>query len=435
MRLGGLVGFVVFAGCGVSKPSGVTYEQDIAPLVQARCQSCHVASGIAPFALTTYDEVFAMRGAMRAAVESKKMPPFLASKSCTDYYGDLTLSDDEIALFGKWIDDGSPRGTPDPSRQLPDGIDIQALPRVDATIGMAEQYTPQTRPDEYRCFVLDWNEATDKYVTGMRVLPGNPKIVHHVIAFLALPSEVADLQQRDAADPRPGYECFGGPGGQIRNWLGSWAPGIAGGIYPPNTGLKVQAGSKVVLQMHYNLQSAPADASDQTQLQVMLADTVERPAVIMLWANPTWSDNHSGMEIPAFQSDVMHEFTYDPTPVQGVISEGALKNGQDLHIYAAGTHMHLLGKSSKLEILRAGDPAQSECVLDIPQWDFHWQRQYPLAHDKVFHPGDQLRITCHWDNSAAAQPYINGVQQMPHDVNWGEGTGDEMCLGLLYVTN
>lgn len=42
-----------------------------------------------------------------------------------------------------------------------------------------------------------------------------------------------------------------------------------------------------------------------------------------------------------------------------------------------------------------------------------------------------MRVTCRYDNSAAKQPIVNGKQLPPHYVVWGEGTGDEMCLGAL----
>jgi len=45
-----------------------------------------------------------------------------------------------------------------------------------------------------------------------------------------------------------------------------------------------------------------------------------------------------------------------------------------------------------------------------------------------------VRWACEYDNSAANQPLINGVAGMPADVVWGEGTTEEMCVGVLYVT-
>jgi hypothetical protein len=428
---------LVLAACGVpsAAPPSPTYERDIAPLVQEHCQGCHVPNGIAPFSLTTYEEVTQMQVAARADIEARKMPPFLAAKGCTDYSNDISLSDDQIAMFGAWIDTGSPRGTPSaPTQQQAVNTPTDELPRVDATLSMPVSYTPQTSPDDYRCFVLDWNQTTDKFVTGFRVVPGNPKVVHHVIAYLAAPDQVAKVQAKDAADPLPGYTCFGGPGAGADTWLGAWAPGAIGGMYPPNTGLKVVAGSKVVLQIHYNLQSAGTDTTDLTQVQVALDDTVMRQAVLAPWTNPDWTDGMN-MKIPAFQSDVEYDFSYDPTPIMSWLTNGVLTDGVGLRFYSVMAHQHLLGKSSKLEILRNGDEAQSECLLDIPRWDFHWQRSYRFSQGKIFHPGDQLKITCHWDNSAQAQPVINGVQQTSRDVYWGEGTTDEMCLGLLYITD
>jgi hypothetical protein len=76
----------------------------------------------------------------------------------------------------------------------------------------------------------------------------------------------------------------------------------------------------------------------------------------------------------------------------------------------------------------------SDCLLDVPRWDFHWQGGYGFTHPKRMNPGDQLYLECHWDNTAANQPVVNGVQVAPTELNWGEGTGDEMCLTAVYVT-
>jgi hypothetical protein len=131
------------------------------------------------------------------------------------------------------------------------------------------------------------------------------------------------------------------------------------------------------------------------------------------------------MSIPAGNPDVAHSFTFDPTSV--------LTDGQAFDIYGVILHMHTRGTSATLEVLKGGDEAAQQCLLDIPRWDFNWQGAYTLEAPVLFEPGDQLRITCHWDNSAENQPVVDGMQLPPTDVNWGEGTGDEMCLGTLYL--
>ena len=97
--------------------------------------------------------------------------------------------------------------------------------------------------------------------------------------------------------------------------------------------------------------------------------------------------------------------------------------------------MHLRGVQTTLDILRGGSTSTDACLLDIPHWDFHWQGMYTLEQPVTFNPGDQLQLTCHWNNTDANQPkYPDGGQMAATDLNWGEGTQDEMCLGLLYVT-
>lgn len=411
---------VVLLACGTPPP---TYEADVRPILGASCNSCHVAGGIAPFALTDYETAKTMKDAIRAAVEARTMPPYLASDGCTTYADDQRLSADQISTIAKWAEAGAPRGTPSaqPTAQT---VVENHLPQVDLSIEMPVTYTPTKSPDDYRCFVIDWPKTEDTYVTGFNVLPGNPRVVHHVIAFLMTPDRAQRALDLDTADPAPGYECFGGPGGNqaTANWLGSWAPGVTASMYPAGTGLLVKPGSKVVLQVHYNTTAAPeGERADQTRVELALASTVQKKAFILPWASPDWA-RKGLMPIPAGSADVEHTFALDPSQFLGFLSQGQLTSGQGVRMYAAGLHQHLLGSKSRLQIDRAD--GTKECLLDIPRWDFHWQRSYRFEKTKLLRPGDALRITCHWDNSAPGA----------RDANWGEGTGDEMCLGIMYVS-
>ena len=38
-------------------PDTVTYSKDIAPIIQRSCENCHRVDGVAPMALSTYEEV------------------------------------------------------------------------------------------------------------------------------------------------------------------------------------------------------------------------------------------------------------------------------------------------------------------------------------------------------------------------------------------
>ncbi len=84
-------------------------------------------------------------------------------------------------------------------------------------------------------------------------------------------------------------------------------------------------------------------------------------------------------------------------------------------------HMHTRGRSLRVEVDHAG---QTQCLTDVPRWDFNWQQGYFYdGPPRIAGGGDMLRITCTHDTSAEGQP-----------ITWGEGTDDEMCLAFLYVS-
>lgn len=391
-------------------PSGLSYYKDVKGLVDAKCAKCHVPGGIAPFELLSYASVKENAAAIKGAVQSRTMPPWLASPGCTDYKNDRSLTDEEIKLLSDWVDAGAAEG--DIKDAPKDAEPPKGLSRVDRTLSMPVPYTAQLEPDDYRCFLIDWPEKDAKYVTGFVANPGNAKVVHHVIAYVIPPASVAQYEKLDAEDAAPGYTCFGGPGGTIdpnTTFIGSWAPGAAGGDLPPGLGLKVQPGSKIALQVHYNTTNG-GPQPDQTSISVKLDEKVEKEASWQFFTNLDWVLG-KGMEIPAMKRDVTYSYSVDPT--------GFVAGGKPIEVYDAGLHMHTRGHKASLGIQRQA--GNDECMLDIPNWNFHWQLTYELGQPKILNPGDKLSISCTWDNNT------------PKDLRWGEGTGDEMCLGLLLI--
>jgi len=405
-------------------PAALTYHKDLRPLVEQNCLNCHVEGGIAPFALDTLEAVQAHKTEIKIAVMNRVMPPWMPGKGCADYYGDRSLSDAQIDTVVRWVDGGALAGDP-ASYAAPTPRAQIKLSRVDRTLQIPTVYTPTKSPDDYRCFLVDWPETTDTYISGFRANPGDARIVHHVIAFLATPGNLATYQKLDDDEAGPGYTCFGGPGGSgvgpgsQAAWLGAWAPGSLGTDFPPGTGVKVPAGSKVILQVHYNTATI-APAPDQTSMDFKIETSVTKVAVVQPWTNTQWVAQKQ-MVIPAGMPDVMHSYTLDPTPFMSYITGGVIAAGAPFTIYSANLHMHTRGTQARLDILRAD--GTRECLLEIPRWDFHWQGAYGLTTPKVFNPGDSVYLECHWDNSTTT-----------HDVNWGEGTDDEMCLGGFYIT-
>ncbi len=118
-------------------------------------------------------------------------------------------------------------------------------------------------------------------------------------------------------------------------------------------------------------------------------------------------------------------------PARGAVSTCDRRLTQPTTIHVAAGHMHLLGASIRVE-LNPGTP-RAQVLLDIPRWDFHWQNAYTLAREVKADPGDVVRVTCRHDVHKRMHGG-HGIPKTPRYVLWGEGTTDEMCLGILQVT-
>jgi hypothetical protein len=100
-------------------PASVTFADDIAPLLQRSCQSCHRPGGGGPMSLMTYDEVkpWAPVIMYRTAIRDRMgaMPPFFVEKDIgiDGFKDDYSLSSEELAMIQAWVANGAPRGNPD----------------------------------------------------------------------------------------------------------------------------------------------------------------------------------------------------------------------------------------------------------------------------------------------------------------------------------
>ena len=326
------------------------------------------------------------------------------------------------------------------------------------SLEMPESYTPSAPTgygtDDYRCFLLDPELEDDAWITGTNVLPGNADVVHHVILFRVSPRQVASAERLDAEVPGEGWTCFGGSGleesGGIDDapWLGAWAPGTRESVLRPGLGVRLDRGSRIVMQVHYNLLAG--DQPDVSATQLRLADggrdltnlsTMLLPAPVELPCRPG-HDQSPLCDRAEAVADVKQRFgraggLADVLPLfcggaqPGQVQSCSRPMRQPTTILGAAGHMHLLGRSIRIEVNPGTD--RERTVLDIPVWDFDNQAARPVrpVHLDV---GDTVRVTCkHVQWLRDELPAFEGQDE--RYVVWGEGTTDEMCLGILQVTH
>jgi hypothetical protein len=328
-------------------------------------------------------------------------------------------------------------------------------------------YHPQAEAggtDDYRCILLDPRLSKDVFLSGVVLQPGNAALVHHAILYRVEPAQVAQAEAKDRADPRLGWSCFGGPGltgndagagGMLEAapWVAAFATTGGEQRFAAGTGQRLVAGSRLVLQMHYNLLNGSGLDNTSVRLRVASPSAHLQPLQTYLLPAPVELPCAPGETGPlcnraASVADVERRFGgmsgAIPAGLQ-LLCGGSMthpKAGptqsctrtiyQPMQIRAVAGHMHMLGRSVRIDLLR--QDGTSRRLLDIAVWNFDDQRATVLAHPVTVRPGDRLRVSCTHDASLRSR--LPALRKLPpRYVVWGEGSSDEMCLGIVSYTD
>ncbi len=363
----------------------VTYSNQIVRILQNRCVECHRAGEVAPFALTSYDEIVGWGEMIHEVVDNERMPPWYANPAYGHFANDARLTPDEKELIATWVKNGCPEGDPSqlpPPRQFADGWQIG---EPDQIIYMSDK--PFTVPAEgvveYTYFTADPGWTEDKWIQATECRPGDRSVVHHIIAFVDQPGGASEFASR---------------GG-----LGGYAPGAVPHIAPEGTAIFVPANSKLRFQMHYTPNGISRE--DLSCIGVKFADpkTVKhrmRGAVVgnLSFEIPPGEDNYEVKAKKRFTSDTI--------------------------LLSLTPHMHLRGKDFRFELEHAD--GTREVLLDVPHWDFNWQLRYEFAEPKLVTKGSKLHCLAHFDNSTENLANPDPTKA----VRFGDQTWEEMMFGF-----
>jgi hypothetical protein len=92
----------------------VTWDREIAPIINTRCARCHGETDDIP--LTTYEQARPWAKAIKEEVLTRRMPKWSAVRGYGDFSNDPSLSPFEIALIAAWADGGAPKALPQRTR-------------------------------------------------------------------------------------------------------------------------------------------------------------------------------------------------------------------------------------------------------------------------------------------------------------------------------
>jgi hypothetical protein len=434
----GLLGTAAFAA--------PTYNKDVLPIVQRSCQNCHRPGQVAPMSFLSYAKVRPWAKAMKQAVQTRKMPPWMAdSEHSLKFANDRSLKQSEIDTISAWADSGAPEGdAKDKPQPVAFNDDGWLLGQPDLIIQMKPYTVPKVEKNA-RGIVEDkipfvnvympTGLTKDMWIRALEIKPGNRAVVHHVgvdavspdhpqikgkepfvgytddrpSAGNARPAAIASVN-RSLTPQLPGAPVLAVPQASLDPvGLGGFSPGHefynfnsarpeAARLLPANTWLS--------MQIHYT-SSGIKDEQDATRVGLYFLKEPPKYRYMQL----TVSDRAPVKEIPWGESnfEVKRSATVQ-TPIEAAVLI---------------PHMHWRGKDMTYRVTYPSGETQT--LLTVNRYQFDWQLAYELDKPLSLPKGTKIEVTAHYDNSPnnRLNPYVGEAAV------FGDQTWQEMFIGFL----
>ncbi len=390
---------IFIAGISLSASAQIVYK-DVAPIFFNRCTSCHHAGGHPPEHYTSYSETVPWVSLIKSDLNIGKMPPWSPDTTYSRFLHERLITAAEKTTIINWINAGYPAGDTTLAPPAPVYNSNYQLYGVPSLVLQIPTFTSNaTTTDAYNCFALPSGLTQDRILRAYEIIPGNVAIVHHVIVNVDTTGTVAsDLSGA----------CFNAPG---NFGIGGYAPGapptVFPGVAPLKIGMRIKAGSKFILQIHYP--AGTGGQQDSTKIRIYfypVNETGVRPIYTTVPLQ-NWS-----LAIPA---NTVQTFTAKYP------SSGGLATA--LSIFASFPHSHKVCTS----IVNYADSNGTSTIplIRINKWDFNWQGYYTFRNLVKIPKGYTIHSSHVYDNTTNNP---NNPFSPPQLVTAGTSTTNEMLF-------
>ena len=382
------------ASAGTQSAGEVTFTRDVLPILQRACQQCHRPGSVAPMSLLTYEEVRPWARAIRDKTAQREMPPWYIERNVgvRAFKEDASLTDDEIATIGAWVDAGASRGNP---ADAPPPLELASLDewRIGTPEWIVELPETQTigavDADHWLDVWADSRLTEDRYIKAVETKPSPDayRVVHHVATSMRWEEE-------------DGEEGGG--------FLNEYAMGKNGDIFPDGTGRLIKAGTQIRFNMHYS--SVGEEIRDRTRVGFKLYPKGVVPDRVLISRHV--GDSFDTLDIKAGADNVRSDGYYvlpEPTQVTGF-----------------QPHMHIRGERMCVEAIQPNGTIET---LSCSGHNFGWHIVYNYADDAApLLPAGTILHVIGWHNNTASNRYN------PDPKNWvgfGNRSIDDMSFAWM----
>jgi hypothetical protein len=429
----GIGALLALAGATMSAQSAstksVTFSKDVAPIFQAKCQSCHEPGSIAPMSLITYDDARPWARSIRLRVSSLQMPPWHIDRGIgvQKFKNDMSLTADQVDTIVNWVDQGALQGNP-ADMPAPKPVNTALYWQAerdgfgppDLIVKSGEATMPAVHQDEWWRPLVDIPGLTEpRWVKMVEIRPSNiqgRKILHHSIAYLVLNNDPEAVNQGTSTGPSRGPDTVDLV--NRRPQLMEWAIGKGYDRYMEGTGKLILPGEKIAWDEHIHAAGEAITAG--SELGIWLYPKGEQPKHRSYLVGFTGLKNGQvGLDIP---------------PNSIAMTDGFTTLKENTIITNFQPHFHLRGKAMRVEAILPDGGTQ--IISSVSDFNFNWMTNYIFADDAApaFPKGTVIHVTAWYDNTAANKNNPDPAQW----VGYGDRTVDEMAhawMNVVYISD
>lgn len=418
---------IILCSCGEAEQiAPVTFSEHIAPIMYKNCSSCHRPGEAGPFSLLTYQDAKSRSALMKFVTKTRFMPPWPADASYTHFVDEKVLTQSEIDLIVRWVDQGCALGDSSKIPDVPFFPKRSQLGTPDLVIKFRDVYKIKgNNQDQFLLMRIPYEIPEDKFISVIEVIPDNRKLLHHVNA------QLLSYEYEKKKDVFPGrvfvdvdsfpnkliaYKELGLANDDgvtfpmLTQSVTNYLPGVTPPIYPDGIGgfKMTRKGALFLKDIHFG--PSRVDTTDETCFNVFFAKQPPKRST---------------------QEFQMGTFGISPTVPELIIPPNEIKTFTstyqvpfDISLLTVNPHMHLLGKSFwAYAVSLKGDTIP---LIKINKWDFRWQYFYTFKKMVKIPKGATIHTVGVFDNT---RENPNNPFSPPQLVSEREGsmrTSDEM---------
>ena len=404
----------IFSLCIIGQQSQAegmpTYSKDVAPILQAKCASCHNPEGIGPMPLQNYEQVKPFAALIHDRTSKRIMPPWHVDTGIgiQSFKNDASLSDDQIDIIEDWFLAGAPEGEP---TDLPEPIEFPsgAAWQLGDQLGPPDLIIKSSPYDVIANGQDQWwtpnvpfqGLNSERFLKAAEFKPSYPlgkKVVHH------------------------GHAVLVPEGGGRSVALARYGVGKSWEMFPEGTGMRVPADGRIAWNLHYFPVGAEGPG-DVVEVGLWFYPEGQTPEKETVGEAMFRVDGLKGM---ARGQDIV-------IPPHGYqVLQGTHRLDAPAVIHSYRPHLHMRGRVMTMEAIYPD--GKKEVLSQVNNYDHNWQIAYMYEDDvkPLLPTGTILQFTSVFDNTAN-----NPINPDPEQwVVFGRRGVDEMShawVGITYI--